>query len=252
MEQTLATARRVAFFGGSFDPPHEGHLAVARAAQKALHLDRVLFAPVGAQPLKPMGSTASFDDRLAMTQLAISGDPGFDLSLIDAPKPNAAPNFTIDTLLQLRQKLPADGVLFFLMGADSFLSLARWHKAAEIPFVAQLIVAARPEQPLNDVKALLPHGVFLQTTPNAVQSTVGPPSDPAEVNILTLRNSHGATNPFFVLPDLHVEISASQIREDVRDLLNAADSVGEGRPPTRNRLVPATVLEYIRAHGLYR
>ena len=58
---------RVAFFGGSFDPPHLGHLAVARAARQALRLDRVLFAPVGAQPLKPKGSTASFPDRLAMT-----------------------------------------------------------------------------------------------------------------------------------------------------------------------------------------
>ena len=170
MEHTLATARRVAFFGGSFDPPHEGHLAVARAAQRALHLDRVLFAPVGAQPLKPMGSTASFEDRLAMTQLAISGDPSFDLSLIDAPRPDAAPNFTIDTLLHLRRELPRDGVLFCLMGADSFLELTRWHRASEIPFVAQLVVAARPREPLHDLEASLPPGVFLQNARYAAQS----------------------------------------------------------------------------------
>src|ERR1700730_13025132 len=59
---------RVAFFGGSFDPPHLGHLAIARAASTAVGLNRVLFAPVGAQPLKPKGSTASFADRLAMTE----------------------------------------------------------------------------------------------------------------------------------------------------------------------------------------
>src|SRR4051794_33636357 len=73
MAHTPGGAQRVAFFGGSFDPPHLGHLAVARAARAALQLDRVLFAPVGAQPLKPQGSTAPFPDRVAMTELAIGG-----------------------------------------------------------------------------------------------------------------------------------------------------------------------------------
>ena len=78
--------RRVAFFGGSFDPPHLGHLAVARAARAAFALDAVLFAPVGMQPLKPEGPAASFEDRVAMTRLAIAGEPGFEISLADAPK----------------------------------------------------------------------------------------------------------------------------------------------------------------------
>src|ERR1700690_766755 len=89
---------RVAFFGGSFDPPHLGHLAIARAARDAFHLDTVLFAPVGVQPLKPDGSSASFEDRLAMTRLAIDGEPGFAISLADAPKSpapgSAQPNYT--------------------------------------------------------------------------------------------------------------------------------------------------------------
>ncbi|MGB7984809.1 MAG: adenylyltransferase/cytidyltransferase family protein, partial [Terracidiphilus sp.] len=58
------SGQRIAFFGGSFDPPHLGHLAIARAAQAALALDTVLFAPVGAQPLKPLGSTAAFAHRV--------------------------------------------------------------------------------------------------------------------------------------------------------------------------------------------
>ena len=74
MDLKTRTGRRVAFFGGSFDPPHLGHLAVAWAAQAALGLDTVLFAPVGAQPLKPLGSSASYEDRLALTRLAIAGD----------------------------------------------------------------------------------------------------------------------------------------------------------------------------------
>ena len=79
---------RVAFFGGSFDPPHLGHLAVARAARDAFRLDRVLFAPVGAQPLKPEGSTAGFADGVAMTRLAIAASAVLLVSLADAPKPS--------------------------------------------------------------------------------------------------------------------------------------------------------------------
>jgi nicotinate (nicotinamide) nucleotide adenylyltransferase len=146
--------RRVAFFGGSFDPPHLGHLAIARAARDAFHLDRVLFAPVGAQPLKPEGSSASFEDRLAMTRLAIENEPGFELSLADAPKssparspqqpPDYSPNYTIDTLEGLRAEFGPACALYCLMGADAFFGLRRWHRAAEIPYAAALIVASRP------------------------------------------------------------------------------------------------------------
>src|ERR1035441_7107189 len=114
---------RIAFFGGSFDPPHLGHLEVARAAQAALGLDTVLFAPVGEQPLKSQGSTAAFAHRLAMTRLAIAGDPGFALSLADAPKPSGAPNYTFDTLTTLKSELPQGCALYFLMGADSLAGL---------------------------------------------------------------------------------------------------------------------------------
>src|SRR5580704_16597420 len=86
---------RVAFFGGSFDPPHLGHLAVARAARDAFQLDKVLFAPVGTQPLKPEGSSASFEQRVAMTRLAIEAEAGFVVSLADAPKVTGEPNYTL-------------------------------------------------------------------------------------------------------------------------------------------------------------
>ena len=98
MSQLISPEQRIAFFGGSFDPPHLGHLAVAHAALAALPLDTVLFAPVGAQPLKPAGSTASFDDRVEMTRLAIEGERAFRISLADAPRPNGKPNYTLETL----------------------------------------------------------------------------------------------------------------------------------------------------------
>ena len=234
--------RRIAFFGGSFDPPHCGHLAVARAARDALRLDQVLFAPVGAQPLKPLGSTADFPDRLAMTRLAIAKDASFVISLADAPAsaaPNSPPNYTIDTLLRLRNELPPGDALFCLIGADSFLGLRRWHRGAEIPFVAPLIVASRPGERLGDLAAVLPHGLSVDT-----ESTCAAPQADTEVRSYTLCNAAGVTAPFYLLPGLHIEISASEIRRQVH--------AARGRLPEGHELLPDPVAEYIAVHGLYR
>ena len=107
MHEAAEGGRRIAFFGGSFDPPHLGHIGIARAAQSALQLDTVLFAPVGVQPLKPLGSTASFEDRVAMTELAIKGLPQFAICFADAPDPTGEPNYTIDTLHRLEAQFPS-------------------------------------------------------------------------------------------------------------------------------------------------
>jgi len=235
MDEGLGRARRVAFFGGSFDPPHEGHLAVARAAQMALGLDAVLFAPVGAQPLKPEGSVASFEDRVEMTRLAIAGEAGFALSLLDAPGLMAGPNYTVDSLLRLRDELALDARLFCLMGADSFLSLHRWHRAAEIPFLASLIVASRPGLPLEDIEGALPTGLWVSEESSA---------ESAVLRSYFIGEPDGRTGSLFVLPGLHVEISASEIREAI----HATDeSFGLHTP-----LLCTAVLGYIRGHGLYR
>jgi len=240
-ETAKRSGMRVAFFGGSFDPPHLGHLAVARAACAAVALDGVLFAPVGMQPLKPEGSAASFEDRLAMTRLAIGGEPGFEVSLVDAPRPaagsNSAPNYTIDTLENLRISLAPGSTLFCLLGADSFLNLRHWHRAAEIPFVAPLIVASRPGQPLEGLGNALPAGLSLELA-QAGESTEGG----VAVRAFVVVNASGKRAPFYVLPGLNVGISASEIRAQMQ----AAGSGAAGRD-----LVPAAVRDYIIEHKLY-
>lgn len=232
---------RVAFFGGSFDPPHLGHLAVARAARSALALDKVLFAPVGMQPLKKDGSAASFEDRLAMTRLAIANEPGFEISLADAPKPadgrQSNPNYSIETLKSLRGSLPQEATLFCLMGADSFFTFHHWHRAAEIPFVATLIVASRPGQPLEKMKDALPAGLTLDPAPNAAKNQAG-----VEMRAFVVKNAAGDCAPLYILPALHVEISASQIRAKVQAGRGAAASP---------ELLPDTVRDYIAQHKLY-
>jgi nicotinate-nucleotide adenylyltransferase len=230
---------RVAFFGGSFDPPHLGHLAVARAAREALRLDIVLFTPVGAQPLKPEGSTAGFADRVAMTRLAIMGNKGFAVSLADAPKPAGEPNYTLETLLKLRAELGAGSTLFCLMGADSYFSLRRWHRAAEVPFAAPLIVASRPGEPLDALQDALPAGLKLSPALDAKGTGEG-----LDVLTFELTNPAGERAPFYVLPGLHEETSATEMRKQIGARSGAAqDEQAE---------LPAAVADYIRAHELYR
>ena len=237
MIEPAGVGRRIAFFGGSFDPPHLGHIGVARAAQKALHLDTVLFAPVGIQPLKPLGSTASFEDRVAMTELAIKGLPQFAISFADAPDASGTPNYTIDTLMRLRAQFPS-ATLFALMGADSLVGLRRWYRGAEIPFITPLIVASRPGQRLEDLAAILPDGLTI-TEDGVVE-------DAAEVTLreFTLRNTVGDSTPFYLLPGLEIEISASEIRSQVSAALD--------RLCAGHELLPDAVCEYVAAHGLYR
>lgn len=238
MHEQAEGGRRIAFFGGSFDPPHLGHIGIARAAQQALQLDSVLFAPVGTQPLKPFGATATFEDRVAMTELAIKGLPQFAISFVDAPDPTGEPNYTIDTLHRLEAQFPS-AQLYTLIGADSFLSLGRWYRGAEIPFVAPLIVASRPGQRLEDMAAVLPDGLTIHQD----ASSPGSPAD-SSLHVYTIRDQAGREAPFYLLPGLEIEISASEIR---RQAGATPDSLC-----AEHALLPDAVCDYIATHSLYR
>jgi nicotinate-nucleotide adenylyltransferase len=242
MTETASGVRRVAFFGGSFDPPHLGHLAVARAARTALRLETVLFAPVGAQPLKPEGPTASFEDRVEMTRLAIAGEAGFEVSLADAPKPGGAPNFTLETIEHLRGELGRECALFCLMGADSYFGLGQWHRAAEIPFAATLIVASRPGERMDKLKAALPEGLTMEAAPEGEREVGG-----VALREFVVRSGSGRCAPLYVLPELDVEISASEIRGRLEAEARASADGAMG-----GALLPQAVAAYVRGRGLYR
>ena len=144
---------RIALFGGTFDPPHRGHLGIARAAADAFALDTVLFAPAGQQPLKTATAATPFSDRLAMVELACAADPRFIVSTIDAPRADGTPNYTVDSLAALRSQMP-EATLYNLVGADSFLSLRQWREPERLLALAEWIVANRPGYPLNDLSSL--------------------------------------------------------------------------------------------------
>jgi nicotinate-nucleotide adenylyltransferase len=145
---------RLGYFGGSFDPPHSGHLAIARAAATAFSLDRILFVPTAHQPLKPTGPAAPFDARLAMVALLCTGDPSFEASSLEAPHVDGSPNYTVDTLTQLRSSLNGPDVIFVLVGADAFLDLRRWREPDRLLTLAEWIVISRPGFSLQDLSPL--------------------------------------------------------------------------------------------------
>ena len=148
---------RIGFFGGTFDPPHLGHLSVAKAASSAFSLDRVLFAPSALQPLKPGGAVASYEDRLAMVTLLCGSQPApahFAASNLDAPRLNTQPNFTVDTLTELRKDLTTEDHLYVILGADAFLGVPQWHSAYKLLKLADWIVVSRPGFTIQNIETL--------------------------------------------------------------------------------------------------
>lgn len=131
---------RLGILGGSFDPVHNGHIAVAQAALEEFNLDRVLLVPAANQWQKD--SHAAAKDRVAMLELASAGHPGLSISDVDIVRGGAT--FTVDTLRDVQQRYPK-AQLFFILGADAFAGISTWKDAAKLPDLAQFIVVNRPD-----------------------------------------------------------------------------------------------------------
>jgi nicotinate-nucleotide adenylyltransferase len=133
---------RIGIFGGTFDPPHVGHLLAASDAYEALGLDRVLFVPAAAQPLKS-AIAASPADRLAMVERLVGDDPRFAVDPIEIERGGLS--FTVDTLRALRDRWKSDGALalVLLLGADAAATLPQWREPAEVAALAEVVVMRR-------------------------------------------------------------------------------------------------------------
>jgi nicotinate-nucleotide adenylyltransferase len=131
---------RVGLLGGTFNPPHIGHLVCATQALDALELDRVLFVPVHEPPHKTMDADPGVEHRVALCRCAVADDDRLSVSLIDAEVPG--PSYTVDTLSRLHDRCPGDQ-LTFIVGGDMALSLPNWREPAAILSLAALGVAER-------------------------------------------------------------------------------------------------------------
>lgn len=130
---------RTAIFGGTFDPIHDAHLAVARAALRQFSLERVLFIPAANPPHKTVTDMASFEDRARMVELACVDDPRLEVSRIEQ---NANPSYSIDTIERLLAA--GSGPLAFLIGADAFADIRTWRRWEDIVRLVEFIVVTRP------------------------------------------------------------------------------------------------------------
>jgi nicotinate-nucleotide adenylyltransferase len=132
---------RLAIFGGTFDPIHKAHVAMASEAANRFHLDRVLLVPAANPPHKSGLTYAAYPDRLRMAELAASGDPRFQISRLEEGPERS---YSIDTIEKVRSTLgPADN-LFFLIGADAFAEIETWHRWRELVQMVTFLVVSRP------------------------------------------------------------------------------------------------------------
>jgi nicotinate-nucleotide adenylyltransferase len=138
---------RVGILGGSFDPPHIGHLILAEEARDQLSLDKVLFAPAGQQPLKQGQKVTAVEDRVRMTKLAIADNASFELSRGDVDRPG--PHYTVDLIAIIAAQLPPGAEIHFLMGFDSLRDLPKWREPERLIQIARLVALTRPGVPID-------------------------------------------------------------------------------------------------------
>jgi len=235
----------IGLFGGTFDPIHNGHIALARAARERCELSRIYFVPANIPPHKQRPPEASYFDRYAMVVLATREESTFLPSSLEAPGTGATnlgirqgkqsehavagANYTIDTIRRLKQTLKKNHRLFLLIGIDAFQDIATWHEAEALFQECEFIVASRPGYSLADVANSLPKS--LRPAPAVTKPFA---RQPAKGDLAL----NGAT--VHLLDDVHQPISATAIRE----------AVLAKRP--RRKFVDPAVAEYIKKMALYR
>jgi nicotinate-nucleotide adenylyltransferase len=221
--------QNVALYGGSFDPVHLGHLAVARTASERFQLERVYFVPAGVQPLKTQFKVTNFYHRHAMLALALEDEKRFVPSLLEAPEivhaSGAKASYTIDTVTRLRARLSNHARLYFLIGMDAFQHIAKWHEAVGLLRSVEFVIASRPGFPLSGI---------MQALPGALR-----PDDAGAQRLLETGSLETNGARIHLLTDVNEEVSATAIR--------AAARQGVGL----EKLVPRAVADYIVKLKIY-
>jgi nicotinate-nucleotide adenylyltransferase len=136
----LENLKKIAIYGGTFDPVHNAHLILARQAIETLALEKVILVPAAISPLKKAAPVASGEVRLAMLQAAIKGEPEFEVDECELLRP--PPSYTIDTVTEIRRR-ESDADIYCLIGEDNVAHLPRWHRFAELEKLVRFVVLDR-------------------------------------------------------------------------------------------------------------
>ncbi len=217
--------KRVGVFGGTFDPPHLGHLILAEEIREAFGLAEVYFMPCNEPPHKDREDLTDAKHRFAMVVAATLHNPAFVASPIEVNRPGKS--FSIDTVRELHETMGDDTEIVFVTGIDAFLEVETWEEYEQFLDLCHVIVVSRPGHGFEDV-AKLPDWIAGRTID--LRDTQGSPADqfPAEGRCIFLSDA------------VHIDISSTHVRERIA----AGSSV--------RYKVPAEVERYIRANGLYR
>lgn len=212
--------RRLGVLGGTFDPPHYGHLRAAEVVREAFRLDVVLFVPSKSPPHKASPEVTEARHRLRMVELSVESEPFFDVSRVEVDR--EGPSYTIDTLAELSVRYP-ESSLFFIAGTDAFIEIPTWHQWRDLVSRHSFVVHRRPGFPLEEARALVSREL---ETPAVEESAI---------------ESHlGSNRPrVFLLDRDMLDVSSTGIRSSVR----------EGK--SIRFLVPDPVEAYIRENRLY-
>ena len=219
--------RAVALFGGTFDPIHAGHIAVAQAALRRFHLDAIHFIPSARPPHKTKMALTPFLHRYAMVALACADHATFVPSVAEAEMDGATPRvfYTIDTVRRFRREHPDDH-LYFIVGADQFLELPTWKNYEALLDCCDFIIASRPGFKLDALRLVIPPEKL--ETDNMRENAPNP-------NKIALRKS-----AIYMLTTVSSHVSSTEIR----NRLDAEKNI--------HGLVPPRVEEYILGQALYR
>lgn len=228
--------KRIGIMGGTFNPIHNGHLLIAEKAREQFALEKVLFMPSGIPYMKDQREILPVDIRCEMTTLAITDNPYFELSTLEAADAMQGKNtYTYATLQKLRQKDP-EADYYFILGADSLYAIENWKYPALIFQNCTILAAARTEEMSADIR--LPHstahGTFEQPESDAV---LAESQNRLRQQVQHLREKYDASVE--LLEFTAIEVSSTRIREKVR------------RGESIRGLVPEAVEAYIRKGHFY-
>ena len=220
--------RRIALYGGTFDPVHTGHVAVADGLSKLFALDQVLFIPAYVAPHKRVAKVTPALHRYAMLALATQGEAHFRVSTVELDAPERP--FTFETLSRMRESLGNDAQLFFVMGADSWMEITTWREWERVLTSSNHIVVTRPGYELSAE----------HVTPSVRERIIDLRGKKKEEAALEIDNSDGAR--VYVTDAVKMDVSATMIRQAVK----------AGRETDWLKYVQPSVADYIRKYGLYR
>ena len=224
----MSGQRRIALYGGTFDPVHTGHIAVAHALLKLFLLDEVLLIPAYVAPHKRVRNVTPALHRYAMLILATLEEASLRVSTIELDAPERP--YTFETLSRMQERLGNDAQLFFIMGADSWMEITTWREWERVLGLANHIIVTRPGYDLNTE----------HVTPAIRERIVDLRGIEREQATQEIKNSYGAR--VYVTDAVKMDVSATAIRQ----------AVSAGRDAEWRRYVRPAVADYIRKYELYR